>query len=114
MLPQDRIRAAKEHAAAAAVPSAAQHVTARDVFVTDTAVTDGNAALLDKVPVTDAAEGPVVVKTDVLKGFDAADALHEHKPVEEVAAAVALVGDKRIAEVDAAEVERVPSKRIAE
>ena len=80
----------------------------------DTAAADDSAAIMAAEPVTDAAEGPVVVTTDVLSGFDAAGALHDQKPVEEVAAAVALVGDKRTAEVDAAEVECVPSKRVAE
>ena len=110
---QDRIRAAKEHAAAVAMPSAAQHVTATDVPPMDTAAADDGAAVLDSVPVTDGAEGPVVVHSDVLSGFDAAGALHENKPVEEVAAAVALVGDKRTAQVDANETEGLPSKRMA-
>ena len=79
----------------------------------DTAATGDGAASLDSVPVTHAAEGPVVVNSDVLPGFDAANALHDKKPVEEVAAAVALVGDKRTAEVDADEAQGLPSKRIA-
>ena len=89
-------------------------MTATDIPAMDTAAADGSVAVADAEPVTDAAEGPVVITTDVLSGFDAAGALHNHKPVEEVAAAVALVGDKRTAEVDAAEVECVPSKRLAE
>ena len=111
---QDRIKAAKEHAAAAAGSTAAQHVTATDIPAMDTAAADDSAAVVGAGPVTDAAEGPVVVTTDVLSESDAAGALHHHKPVEEVAAAVALVGDKRTAETDAAEIECVPSKRMAE
>ncbi len=111
---QDRIKAAKEHTAAVAASSAAQHVTATDIPAMDTAAADDSAAVAGTGPVTDAAEGPVVVTTDVLSCSDATGALHNHKPVEEVAAAVALVGDKRTAEVDAAEVECVPSKRLAE
>jgi hypothetical protein len=78
----------------------------------DAAAADG-AMQPDAMPATDAVEGPIVVKSDVLAEPDMAGALHDQKPVEEVAAAVALVGDKRSAEAETRDEQGSPSKRMA-
>lgn len=67
----------------------------------------------EPMAVTGAVEGPVVVPVAGLAvAVEAGDAAAEI-PVEEMAAAVAIVGDKRSAEGEAAAEEEVPSKRAA-
>ena len=88
-----------------------QHVIGADIPAMVTTAADA-AMQPDAVPMTDAIEGPIVVKSDVLAEPDTVGALQDQKPVEEVAAAVALVGDKRSAEAEAHNAEGPPSKRV--
>ena len=95
-----------------AAPASQQHIAGTDISAMDTAAADG-ALPADAMPVTDAVEGPIVVKSDVLAEPNTAGALHDQKPVEEVAAAVALLGDKRSADAESYDAPGPPSKRMA-